>query len=89
MAVHSVPEMMQSQEGYNEKLQKVTQGLSLPNPCSEEKDDQSSKADTLYKLLLVLNIIFNLLSSCHCCQTWNKADVISQHLFYDPYRKNT
>jgi hypothetical protein len=71
MAVHSVPDMMHSQGGYNEELQEVTQGLYLPNPRSEEKDDQSSKGD---KLLLVLNIIFNLLSSCHCCQPWNKAD---------------
>jgi len=50
MAVHPVPFTMQIQGGYNEKLQEVTQGLSLLNPWSEEKDDQSSKGDTLYKL---------------------------------------
>lgn len=31
MAVHSVPDMGHSHGGYNDKLQEVTQGLSLPN----------------------------------------------------------
>jgi sporulation-control protein spo0M len=50
MAAQSVPFTVHIQGGYNEKLQEVTQDLSQLNPWSEEKDDQSSKGDTLYKL---------------------------------------
>lgn len=58
MAVHSLPDKMQSQGGYSVILQEVTQGLSLPKPWNEEEDDQSSKGDILKKALVGTKYLF-------------------------------